>query len=157
MKKDQQILLTPVAFVINDRNETKDDFWGGIISEIRLADHLSAEALEGIDTFSHLEIIFHFNKMDPNAIEKGKSHPRGNPAFPLTDIFAQRKKKRPNHIGLTTVKLVRKEGRSLFVEGLDADNGTPVLDIKPVIKEFLPAGEIRQPAWATELMKNYWK
>jgi tRNA (adenine37-N6)-methyltransferase len=48
-------------------------------------------------------------------------------------------------------------GRSLSVEGLDARDGTPVLDIKPVMQEFLPLGPIHQPDWSQELMKDYWK
>ncbi|MEJ2664769.1 MAG: TrmO family methyltransferase, partial [Spirochaetia bacterium] len=71
-------------------------------------------------------------------------------------IFSQRKKDRPNHIGTTSVELVRREGRTLIVKNLDAINGTPVLDIKPVFREFLPRGEIRQPEWSKILMKNYW-
>ena len=60
-------------------------------------------------------------------------------------------------IGLSAVKIISRKQKSLFVSGLDAIDGTPVLDIKPVIREFLPAEEIRQPEWATELMQNYWK
>ncbi len=83
-------------------------------------------------------------------------HPRGNKDWPEVGIFAQRNKDRPNHIGLTVVNVVKREGRSLFVQGLDAVNGTPVLDIKPVFTEFLPRGPIRQPGWSHELMKKYW-
>jgi tRNA (Thr-GGU) A37 N-methylase len=63
---------------------------------------------------------------------------------------------RPNRLGLTVVRILRREGRSLFVEGLDAVDGTPVLDIKPVLQEFLPRGPIRQPDWSHEIMKAYW-
>jgi len=59
-------------------------------------------------------------------------------------------------LGATIVKIIKREGSQLFVQGLDAIDGTPVLDIKPVMKEFLPREEVRQPEWATELMKNYW-
>jgi tRNA (Thr-GGU) A37 N-methylase len=85
------------------------------------------------------------------------SHPRNNPQLPLTGIFATRKKDRPNHIGHTIVNLIKREKRKLFVEKLDAINGTPILDIKPVLKEFLPSGEIKEPFWTKEVMKNYWK
>jgi tRNA (Thr-GGU) A37 N-methylase len=60
-------------------------------------------------------------------------------------------------LGATIVKIIKREGVQLFVKGLDAIDGTPVLDIKPVMKEFLPRGEVSQPDWATELMKNYWE
>jgi tRNA (Thr-GGU) A37 N-methylase len=59
-------------------------------------------------------------------------------------------------LGATIVKVIKRDGNQLFVQGLDAIDGTPVLDIKPVMKEFLPCEEVRQPKWATELMKNYW-
>jgi tRNA (Thr-GGU) A37 N-methylase len=67
-----------------------------------------------------------------------------------------RKKDRPNLLGLTMVKLVKKEGRTLFVEGLDAIDGTPVLDIKPVFREFLPSGEVVQPEWVSVMLKDYY-
>ena len=151
------ITLEPIGYVKNSRNEPTDDFWGGIISEIIIDEKYPEDCLKGIEGFSHLEIIFYFDKADKNKIITGAKSPRGNPAWPETGIFVQRGKNRPNQIGATIVKLVKKEGRSVFVEGLDAINETPVLDIKPVIREFMPSGAIDQPEWATELMKNYWK
>jgi len=76
--------------------------------------------------------------------------------WPLVGIFAQRGKNRPNRIGLTTCAILKVEGTRLHVRGLDAIDGTPVLDIKPVMREFLPRGEVRQPEWASELMAEYW-
>ena len=70
-------------------------------------------------------------------------------------IFAQRGRNRPNCIGSTNCRVLRVEGTRLFVTELDAINGTPVLDIKPVMAEFLPRGEARQPAWSHELMRRY--
>lgn len=151
------ITSEPVAFVKNSRDQISDDYWGGIISEITLTDKFSADALTGIEEFSHLEIVFYFDKVDEGKIKSGSDHPRNNKDWPSTGIFAQRGKNRPNRIGLTIVKLVKKEDRTLFVSGLDAIDGTPVLDIKPVIREFLPKEEIKQPDWAGELMQNYWK
>jgi tRNA (Thr-GGU) A37 N-methylase len=75
----------------------------------------------------------------------------------MTGIFGQRKKDRPNTIGLSTVELLEHNGRTLKVKFLDAIDGTPVLDIKPVFKEFQPKTEIKQPDWVADLMKNYWK
>ena len=83
-------------------------------------------------------------------------HPRGNPAWPSVGIFAQRAKARPNRIGATIVRILGKDGGRLRVEGLDAIDGTPVLDIKPVLSEFLPSGPVRQPEWTRELMRDYW-
>jgi len=77
-------------------------------------------------------------------------------AWPLTGIFAQRGKNRPNRLGSTICRLLGIEGARLQVKGLDAIDGTPVLDLKPVMREFLPRGIVVQPAWSEELMKHYW-
>ncbi|MEZ5144188.1 MAG: TrmO family methyltransferase [Acidimicrobiales bacterium] len=82
--------------------------------------------------------------------------PRGNEAWPEVGIFAQRAKDRPNRIGVTTCRVVAVDGAVLHVVGLDAVDGTPVLDIKPHMVEFGPRGEVHQPSWATELMRGYW-
>jgi tRNA-Thr(GGU) m(6)t(6)A37 methyltransferase TsaA len=149
------IILTPVAIVKNSRLSPIDDYWKEIISEIELANHIPTEAFEGISQFSHLEIIYSFDQVPNNAIVFS-GRPRGNPNYPLTGIFAQRKKDRPNTIGLCIVELLDHKERSITVRYLDAINGTPVLDIKPVFKEFQPKGEIQQPAWVSDLMQNYW-
>ena len=148
--------ITPIGIVKNSRSQVEDDNWGGIVSEIVLQGALEAEALLGIEDFSHAEILFYFHQVPDAKIETGARHPRNNTDWPKVGILAQRGKNRPNRLGLTTVKIIRRDGASLFVLGLDAIDGTPVLDIKPVMQEFQPQGEIRQPEWASELMKNYW-
>ncbi|MED2635235.1 TrmO family methyltransferase, partial [Bacillus thuringiensis] len=80
-----------------------------------------------------------------------------NKDYPEVGIFAQRGKNRPNRIGVTIVKVIKREGKSIIVEGLDAIDGTPILDIKPIMKEFMPKEEIHQPKWATDIMRQYWK
>jgi tRNA-Thr(GGU) m(6)t(6)A37 methyltransferase TsaA len=150
-----EIKLNPVATVKNTRTGLSDDYWGSVISEIELLPHVPVEAFDGIDEFSHLEIIFHFNESDPaKAVWHG--HPRGNKQWPDVGIFAQRKKDRPNSMGLTIVELIERKGNKITVRYLDAIDGTPILDIKPVMKEFLPAKEVKQSAWSKELMKIYW-
>ncbi len=151
-----EIKLQPIAFVKNERKVPSDDFWGNIITEIELADHIPTEAFNNISDFSHLEIIFFFDKTNPKEIVFS-GHPRDNKNFPSVGIFGQRKKDRPNSIGLCTVELLEHNGRKIKVKYLDAIDGTPVLDIKPVFKEFQEKGEIKQPNWVTELMSNYWK
>jgi len=92
-----------------------------------------------------------------SAVERGTRHPRGNPAWPRVGIFAQRGSARPNRLGATIVEIVQRSGRSLTVRGLDAIDGTPVLDIKPVMVEFLPRSPGRQPEWSRQLMHSYWE
>ena len=151
-----EIKLTPIATVKNSRIEPIDDHWETIIAEIELADHIPTEAFENISDFSHLEIIYYFDKVkNDDIVFSGR--PRGNPNYPLVGILGQRKKDRPNKIGLCTVELLEHNGRSIKVKYLDAIDGTPILDIKPVFKEFQPKTEIIQPIWVADLMKNYWK
>ncbi len=149
--------MTPVAFVKNERKEVIDDEWEIVVSEITLAENIIEEALEGIETFSHLEIIFYMDKVKDEKAKAQHRHPRNNPDLPKLGTFAQRNKNRPNKIGLTTVELLERTGRVLKVKNLDAIHGTPILDIKPVMKEFEPKGDIRQPEWTEVIMKNYWK
>ena len=151
------IMLTPIASVQNSRAEVEDDNWGDVISILVLDPSLPEEALLGIESFSHAEIIFYFHLVSDSKIETGARHPRNNPDWPKVGILSQRGKNRPNRLGATIVKILKREGRHLHVQGLDAVNGTPILDIKPVLQEFLPNEDVSQPQWATELMKNYWQ
>ena len=151
-----EITLKPIGFVRNTRLGLDDDNWGDVVSEIRLDESLPVESLTGVETFSHAEIIFYFDQVAGEEDIPASRRPRGNQEWPLVGIFAQRNKDRPNHLGLTIVGIVKCEGRSLYVKGLDAVDGTPVLDIKPVFAEFLPDETIRQPGWSHELMKHYW-
>jgi tRNA-Thr(GGU) m(6)t(6)A37 methyltransferase TsaA len=152
-----KILWKPIAFVKNNRTTPEDDHWGEEVSELILADEIPSESLNGIENFSHLEIIFYFHLLKDDDVMFGLRHPRNKSEYPLTGIFAQRGSARPNKTGATIVQLIRRDSRALLVKGLDAVNGTPVIDIKPVMKEFLPFHEVRQPSWSTDLMKKYWQ
>jgi tRNA (Thr-GGU) A37 N-methylase len=96
------------------------------------------------------------DQVDAKKIETAARHPRNNKEWPKVGIFAQRGKNRPNQIGTTICKILRVTGRTLHVKGLDAIDGTPVLDIKPWVNEFAPRGATIQPKWISELMKGYW-
>lgn len=152
-----KIELNPVGYVKNSRKDISDDFWGNVVSEIHLTDEFTADALKGITDYSHAEIIFYFDRADEGKVSRGLRHPRDDKNWPETGIFAMRAKDRPNHLGHTIVKILNTEGNVLKVQGLDAIDNTPILDIKPVLKEFLPREDVTQPGWASELMKDYWK
>lgn len=152
----ETIPLEPIGHVRAERSEARDDDWGGSTAEIVLAPHLPPDALAGLEEFSHAEVLFHFDRADPAKITLGARHPRNNEDWPAVGIFAQRGKNRPNRLGSTVCRILARDGRILRVAELDAIDGTPVVDVKPVLREFLPRGEIRQPAWATELMRAYW-
>jgi tRNA (Thr-GGU) A37 N-methylase len=151
------VSVQPVGHVLGGREEVFDDAWDGVGAVIRLdPSRFGPEALYGLDAFSHLEVVFLFDRVAPEKIETGARHPRGNNDWPLVGIFAQRGKNRPNRIGVSGCRLHGVDGLDLQVTGLDAVAGTPVLDIKPYMIEFGPRGEIHQPAWSTEIMRRYY-
>jgi tRNA (adenine37-N6)-methyltransferase len=152
-----KIELEAIGYVEAPRTRAEDDFWGGEESCITLSDRYEPESLKGIEAFSHVEVLFLFDQVDQSKIITGARHPRNNPEWPAVGIFAQRGKNRPNRIGTTICRILRRIDRRLYVAELDAIDGTPILDIKPVMSEFLPREEVRQPSWSHELMSQYWK
>jgi tRNA-Thr(GGU) m(6)t(6)A37 methyltransferase TsaA len=151
------ITLEPIAHVRSTRRELLDDDWDSVAATIELVAAFAPEALAGLEDFSHAEVLFHFDRVAESSVERGARYPRGNRQWPRVGIFAQRAKDRPNRLGSTVVEILRRDGRVLTVAGLDAVDGTPVLDIKPVMVEFLPRTTVRQPGWSHELMRSYWK
>jgi tRNA (adenine37-N6)-methyltransferase len=149
------ISLEPIGTVVGGRREAIDDNWGSVEAIIRLADRFGTDAVAGLDAFSHLCVVFQFHLVDAGDVVTGARHPRGNRKWAKVGMFAQRAKMRPNRLGVSACMLRRVEGLDLHVRGLDAVDGTPVLDVKPFMREFVPA-ETRQPAWATELMAGYY-
>jgi tRNA (Thr-GGU) A37 N-methylase len=151
------ITLIPIGQVRGGRSAPIDDDWDSVEAAIELdAAQFKPDATASLGDFSHIEVIFHFNQVPDEEINSGARHPRGRTDWPLVGIFAQRGKGRPNRIGVTVCRLLSVDGLSLKVRGLDAIDGTPVLDIKPVMRGFLPRGEVREPDWARELMAGYW-
>ena len=151
------IAIEPVGWVRGGRDEPTDDNWGKNRACIELdGPRFGPEALAGLADFSHLEVIFVFDRVGEGEVEYGARRPRGRADWPLVGIFAQRGRNRPNRLGLCTCRIVSVDGLALEVEGLDAIDGTPVVDLKPAMREFLPRGEVKEPAWAVELMKDYW-
>jgi tRNA-Thr(GGU) m(6)t(6)A37 methyltransferase TsaA len=149
-------VIEPIGFIRGGRVEPEDDHWGSVETTIVLDDRFETDALAGVDSFSHLDIVFLFHRVDEDAVHVKARHPRGREDWPAVGIFAQRAKARPNRLGVTTCELVAVEGREVTVRGLDAIDGTPVLDIKPCMTEFLPRTPVEQPEWSHELMQGYW-
>ncbi|WP_373003272.1 SAM-dependent methyltransferase [Hyphomonas sp.] len=150
-------LMKPVGHVRCDRSEAIDDDWDSVPARIELDTALfDAEALMGLETFSHAEVIFLFDQVPDAKIVTGARYPRGNTDWPKIGIFAQRGKNRPNRLGATICEILSVDGTVLHIKGLDAIDGTPVLDIKPVMSGFQPRGQMREPGWAKEIMQTYW-
>lgn len=156
MTRFDPIVLTPIGVVRGGRDTSDDDYWGGFESRIELDPRrFTEDSLAALDTFSHVLVVFHFHLVEAGSEETGGRQPRGRADWPLVGIFAQRAKRRPNRIGITTCRVVSVDGLVLTVEGLDAMEGTPVLDLKPHMAEFEPQGDVFQPPWSHEIMTDY--
>ena len=151
------ISIAPVGNVVNPIDDIDHLDYHHIISEIHLNELFTEDSLKEIEHFSHLEVVFFFHKTGKqDRVFEIKKPLRQEDGFPHVGIFASRTNDRPSRIGQTIVKLEKVEGKTLFVKGLDTVNGTPIIDIKPLIRELLPhPNEISQPPWARDLMKNY--
>jgi len=148
--------VKPIGHVTAQRTDPIDDDWDAVPASITLDTRFDEEALMGLDAFSHVEVIYLFHQVPDEEVEGKARHPRGNTDWPCVGIFAQRGKGRPNRLGATIARIDRVDGRTLHLTGLDAIDGTPVLDLKPVMKGFLPRGDIQEPDWAGEIMAGYW-
>ncbi|MFC4766831.1 tRNA (N6-threonylcarbamoyladenosine(37)-N6)-methyltransferase TrmO [Effusibacillus consociatus] len=135
-----QLSLRSIGIVKNEVSETVDDNWGEVVSEIQ---------------FTHVIVIFYMHQSSFDARSDLIRRPRGREDMPAVGIFAQRAKHRPNPIGVTTVKLLEVYGAVLRVKGLDAVDGTPVLDIKPYFPVFDRRDDATVPAWVERLMEGY--
>ncbi len=132
-------VISPIKF---PQREVK---WEEIESRV-VIDEEWAEALEGLEAFSHIWVLFYLHQAEEGRSFTAKIHPMGQKDLPLVGAFATRTPHRPNPIALTPVRLLSCEGNVLTVRGLDAYDGTPVLDIKP----YLPPGDCIPQATAPD-------
>lgn len=148
-----EIIMRPVGYVSNQVAERKDQFWGEDISVITVSEEFRG-GLTGLESFSHAVILSHLDK----ACYKPEKHllrrPRNREDMPMLGIFSQRTKDHPNQIGITTVEILSVSDTSITVKGLDAIDGTPILDIKPYFPVF-DRRDARTPEWVDILMENY--
>ena len=144
----------PIGTVKSPIVEQVDEGWGEVVSEIWLNPGL-ASGLSGLAEFSHAVIIFLMHQANFDIERDLKRRPRGRDDMPDVGIFAQRAKHRPNPIGITAVKVVEVNGLLLRVKGLDAIDGTPVLDIKPYVPAFDRVENATVPGWIEQMMDGY--
>jgi tRNA (adenine37-N6)-methyltransferase len=150
-----EVRLTPIGVVHGGRTEISEDHWGDVTARLILDPAvLDPDATAGLAEFSHLEVVFSFHL--ETRVRRGAAHPRGNPAWPSVGVLAGHSPVRPNHLGVSRCALLAVRGLELTVQGLDAIDGTPILDIKPFATGFQPAGPVREPAWMQELMREYY-
>jgi tRNA (Thr-GGU) A37 N-methylase len=151
------VTLRPVGQVVGGRSEMVEDDWHDVRAEIRLdGESFTTSAVLGLERFSHLEVVFLFDRINPDAVRSEPRPPRGNPTGAPVEIFAHRGPYRPNRLGVSRCRLLAVDGLNLHVADLDALSGSPILDIKPYLVEFAPRHPVTQPAWATELMSHYY-
>lgn len=146
--------IESIGTVKSPVKEGVDEDWGGVVSEIHIEERY-APGLVGLNGFSHLLVVFYMHK---STFEEGahlQRRPQGRQDMPLIGIFAQRAKHRPNPIGVTAVELLVVRGNAITVRGLDAIDGTPVLDVKPYFPAYDCRVEARTPGWVDELMRGY--
>lgn len=149
-----EIKLVPIGLVQNAVEHKKDNSWGDDVSEIILDKSLSS-GLDGLMDFSHAIIIYYLDKANFIKEKHLQRRPQNREDMPLVGIFSQRGKDRPNHIGITTVQVLSVKDNILTVKGLDAINGTPVLDIKPYYPMYDCKENATVPEWVLRLMKKY--
>ena len=139
--------LQAIGIVRNDIKQPIRQGWSEIVSEIVVDDSLT-EALDGLDECSHIIVLYWMDRLaaEPQPM---KVHPRRDPEHPLIGLFASRSPHRPNPIGKTTARLLSREKNVLTVSGLDAIDGTPVIDIKPYMPGYDSATDARTPSWST--------
>jgi tRNA-Thr(GGU) m(6)t(6)A37 methyltransferase TsaA len=126
-----EMTVRPVGYVRSPVSEAPDeqDWWKDLVSEI-VMDRDLTEALDEIDYFTYITVLFWMHKRDRSSLAL-KVNPMGRKDVPMRGLFATRTPDRPNPIGQTTVRLLRREENVLTVQGLDALDGSPVIDIKP--------------------------
>ncbi|MEU6403876.1 SAM-dependent methyltransferase [Streptomyces sp. NPDC046985] len=149
--------IEPIGVVVGGRTEVADDYWGGVESAIRLDPAFPAEAVQGLEEFSHLLVVWHFSKSSPDDVALHARSPRNDPRWAPSGAFAHRNHRRPNQLATSFPRLLRVDGLDLHVTGLDAVDGTPVYDVGPYFREMGPQGEVREPEWPTEMLAEYWE
>jgi tRNA-Thr(GGU) m(6)t(6)A37 methyltransferase TsaA len=148
-KNQSPLVLKPIATVKNDAKEIGRHDWEQVVSDLIVRPDLE-DALEGLEEFSHIVVIFWMHLSPSGESTPHKTHPQMRPDLPLVGVLATRSPVRPNPLGITVVKLLEKSGNVLKVIGLDAIDGTPVLDIKP----YLPGDSVAKakvPDWINKL------
>ncbi len=148
MDFNESIVLQPIGYVHTDAvgNDVRDK---NLVSKIELRKDL-ADALDGLAEFSHIFVLFYLHQVTDKEHLPVKVHPRGRMDLPLVGIYATRTNLRPNGIGVTVVELLKIDGTTLTVRGLDAYDGTPVVDVKPY-DNWDTKTAVRVPGWRKKL------
>ncbi len=151
-----EIRLHVIGTVKNGRDDAADRGWGAVVSAIEMLPEFVA-GIEGLGSFSHCLVLFYMDRDPDQEAPTLERRPRGRADMPLLGVFAQRARRRPNPVGITAVEIVRVEPGKVVVRGLDALDGTPVLDLKPYVPVFDRREAARVPEWMDRLMEGYFE
>jgi tRNA-Thr(GGU) m(6)t(6)A37 methyltransferase TsaA len=146
------MILQPIGWVKNELKKPGRRNCEAIVSEIVIDSNLS-EALDGLEDFSHIIVLYWMNQLTVGSVPN-KIHPHGEMDLPLVGLFTTRSPRRPNPIGLTTVELLQRQGNILRVKGLDAVDGTPIIDIKPHLPGRDSSADAKVPEWLSKRINN---
>ena len=146
-------VFSPIGVVRNAVKEPQMGGWESVESRIVVRRDL-ADALDGLEGYSHVIVLFWAHRVPEEERGATRIHPMGDPAMPLLGIFATRTQLRPNPIGVSVVPLLARKGNELRVRGLDAIDGTPVLDVKPYIPHYDSVPQATISAWASEVAER---
>lgn len=145
----EPVSLRPIAVVRNNVFEPRPEGWQGVRSDLIFRDDLMG-ALDGIETYSHVMVVFFCHQVPEEERTVLRIHPRSDPRLPEQGVLATRSQRRPNALGVAVVPLLRRRRNILRVVGLDAIDGTPVLDIKPYLPHYDSVPEARVPEWVSQ-------
>lgn len=149
----ENIVMEPIGYVKNNVENRKDVSWGEDVSSIMLNEEYRG-GLKGLEEFTHATIIYYLDKAEFDRDKHLQRRPQNREDMPLVGIFSQRGKDRPNQIGMTSVQIVSASENCLMVKGLDAIDGTPILDVKPYYPVY-DQKNAKVPEWVERLMEHY--
>jgi len=125
-----------------------------VISELVINSNL-AGILDGIEDFSHLLVLYWAHRVPPEGRSLLKAHPMGRKDLPLVGIFSTCSPARPNTICATVVRLMKRQENTLTVEGLDALDGSPIVDIKPYNPYYYATGDVKVANWMERIHREF--
>lgn len=153
MKPERELTLHPIGYVVTSQASPGEGAgWEDGEAELEI-EPLWAEALDGIEEFSHIWILWWLDQSPDQRPGALKVHPEGRQEIPLVGLFATRSPRRPNPVAMTPVRLLERQGNRLRVAGVDAYPGTPILDIKPYLRRGDQIPDAVMPDWLEKLWR----
>lgn len=145
----EPVNVRPLGVVRNNVFEPVPDGWESVRSDLIFREELMP-ALDGIETYSHILVVFACHRVPDEERTSGRIRPGEDPRLPEQGVLATRSQRRPNSLGVAVVPLLRRRRNILRVVGLDAIDGTPLLDVKPYIPHYDSVPDAQVPDWVLD-------